>query len=118
MNKSKFPDEYYLVSKIASLIDSYVMEFGIKSFLNGKIAIGMNEEYNIFLSDDIECVKEYDNVIAYVYFSHLKSWDEFKRINTKQDDIDFGLLSCIKTEDLALEILFVFKEQIGINDND
>lgn len=111
-DKPERPDDYYLASAIASTIDGYVATQGFQSLLHQDTAIGVSNDYRVFLSQAIESVRAKGMVRAFVYLRDLKTFADYKR--TTQDPVlGPSVFSHIATDQLAYEALANIKKQLG-----
>jgi transcriptional regulatory protein LevR len=105
------PDDFYLGSMIASLIDDFIASQGIQAILNPKTAIGLTNEYHVFLSQAMEVVAAKQHVLAFIYLKDLGSLASYGSI-ASDSILSSGPLTQMITDRLAMEILIKFKEQV------
>jgi hypothetical protein len=104
-------DDFYLGSKIASMIDGFISMEGLEAFLNPKVAIAIDDEYEVFMTFDIDAIREEMAIQAFVYLCHLGSWEEFNGI-MHNNILSEGPMAHMAIDDLAADAVIKLKGQI------
>jgi hypothetical protein len=105
------PSDYYLASKIATIIEANLMMEGLQHLLNPETAIILVDNYDIALTQTVNIVKEFQNVRAAVYLKDLESIENFKKVYS--NSLLANTVGHMATDTLAIDVLQKLKEQIG-----
>jgi hypothetical protein len=111
--KSSKPDYAVLESRIATLIDGFILQEGLSSLLKPDTAIGVDEKYTVFLTQAAETVRrQRRDVRAVVRLRDVPYLEQFKNVHSNREFVGTAFPS-MATGQLAAHVLAKVLEELG-----